>query len=291
MEFLQPRSLPEALAVKAERPEAVPIAGGTDVMVELNFDRRRPEVVLDLTRVPELGSWERSNGGVRVGAGVTYTRMVAELADDLPGLAIAARTVGSPQIRNRGTIGGNLGSASPAGDCHPPLLAVGAEVEVASAAGGSRRIPVEAFFTGPKQSALAAGELICAVHVPAATGPQQFAKVGTRNAMVIAVCSFALALDPTRGRVGTGIGSAGPTPLRAPAAEEFLEGELSSEGLWESRGPLGGAAVTRFGELAAAAARPIDDVRGTAGYRVHALGVMARRTLTWAWEQHRTGRS
>jgi CO/xanthine dehydrogenase FAD-binding subunit len=291
MEFLQPRSLPEALAVKAERPEAVPIAGGTDVMVELNFDRRRPEVVLDLTRVPELGSWERSNGGVRVGAGVTYTRMVAELADDLPGLAIAARTVGSPQIRNRGTIGGNLGSASPAGDCHPPLLAVGAEVEVASAAGGSRRIPVEAFFTGPKQSALAAGELICAVHVPAATGPQLFAKVGTRNAMVIAVCSFALALDPTRGRVGTGIGSAGPTPLRAPAAEEFLEGELSSEGLWESRGPLGEAAVTRFGELAAAAARPIDDVRGTAGYRVHALGVMARRTLTWAWEQHRTGRS
>jgi CO/xanthine dehydrogenase FAD-binding subunit len=291
MEFLQPRSLPEALAVKAERPEAVPIAGGTDVMVELNFDRRRPEVVLDLTRVPELGSWERSNGGVRVGAGVTYTRMVAELADDLPGLAIAARTVGSPQIRNRGTIGGNLGSASPAGDCHPPLLAVGAEVEVASAAGGSRRIPVEAFFTGPKQSALAAGELICAVHVPAATGPQQFAKVGTRNAMVIAVCSFALALDPSRGRVGTGIGSAGPTPLRALEAEEFLQGELSSEELWQSRGPLGEAAVARFGELVAAAARPIDDVRGTAGYRVHALGVMARRTLTWAWEQHRTGRS
>jgi CO/xanthine dehydrogenase FAD-binding subunit len=291
MEFLQPRSLPEALAVKAERPEAVPIAGGTDVMVELNFDRRRPEVVLDLTRVPELGSWERSNGGVRVGAGVTYTRMVAELAEDLPGLAIAARTVGSPQIRNRGTIGGNLGSASPAGDCHPPLLAVGAEVEVASAAGGSRRIPVEAFFTGPKQSALAAGELICAVHVPAATGPQQFAKVGTRNAMVIAVCSFALALDPSRGRVGTGIGSAGPTPLRALEAEEFLQGELSSEELWQSRGPLGEAAVARFGELVTAAARPIDDVRGTAGYRVHALGVLARRTLTWAWSQHRTGRS
>jgi CO/xanthine dehydrogenase FAD-binding subunit len=291
MEFLQPRSLPEALAEKAERPEAVPIAGGTDVMVELNFDRRRPEVVLDLTRVPELGSWDRSDGRVRVGAGVTYTRMVAELADDLPGLAIAARTVGSPQIRNRGTIGGNLGSASPAGDCHPPLLAVGAEVEVASAAGGSRRIPVEAFFTGPKQSALAAGELICAVHVPAATGPQQLAKVGTRNAMVIAVCSFALALDPSRGRVGTGIGSAGPTPLRALEAEEFLQGELSSEELWQSRGPLGEAAVARFGELVAAAARPIDDVRGTAGYRVHALGVLARRTLTWAWSQHRTGRS
>jgi CO/xanthine dehydrogenase FAD-binding subunit len=299
MEFLQPRSLPEALAVRAEHPEAVPIAGGTDVMVELNFDRRRPEVVLDLTRVPELADWSRSDGAVRVGAGVTYTRLAAELADALPGLAIAARTVGSPQIRNRGTIGGNLGSASPAGDCHPPLLAVGAEVEVASASGsgpgsapgGSRRVPIGEFFTGPKESALAPGELIRAVHVPAAGGPQQFAKVGTRNAMVIAVCSFALALDVSRGRVGTGIGSAGPTPLRAEAAESFLQEELSSEGLWESRGPLGDAAVGRFGELVAGAARPIDDVRGTAAYRAHALGVLARRTLTWAWDQYRTGRS
>jgi CO/xanthine dehydrogenase FAD-binding subunit len=289
MEFLQPRSLDQALAAKAERPEAVPIAGGTDVMVELNFDRRRPEAVLDLSRVPELAGWDREDGRLRVGAGVTYTRAIAELAGDLPGLAIAARTVGSPQIRNRGTIGGNLGSASPAGDCHPPLLAVGAEVEVASA-GGSRRIPVDRFFTGPKQSALAAGELICAVHLPAAAGPQQFAKIGTRNAMVIAVCSFALALDPALGRVGTGIGSAGPTPLRARDAERFLEGVLDSEGLWGSGGPIGEAAAARFGALVAAAARPIDDVRGTAAYRVHALEVLARRTLAWAWDQHRAGR-
>ena len=290
MEFLQPRSLPDALAIMAERPDAVPIAGGTDVMVELNFDRRRPEAILDLTRVPELGAWDRSDGGVRVGAGVTYTRAIAELAGDLPGLAIAARTVGSPQIRNRGTIGGNLGSASPAGDCHPPLLAVGAEVEVASA-GGARRVPIDEFFTGPKQSALEPDELICAVHLPAATGPQQFAKIGTRNAMVIAVCSFGLALDPAGGRVGTGIGSAGPTPLRAGEAEEFMEGVLSSEDLWSSRAPLGEAAVARFGELVAAAARPIDDVRGTAAYRAHALGVLARRTLGWAWDEYRGGRS
>jgi len=290
MEFLQPRSLPDALAIKAERPDAVPIAGGTDVMVELNFDRRRPEAILDLTRVPELAAWDRSDGGVRVGAGVTYTRAIAELAGDLPGLAIAARTVGSPQIRNRGTIGGNLGSASPAGDCHPPLLAVGAEVEVASA-GGARRVPIDEFFTGPKQSALEPDELICAVHLSAATGPQQFAKIGTRNAMVIAVCSFGLALDPPGGRVGTGIGSAGPTPLRALAAERFLQGMLSSQGLWGSRGPLEEAAVARFGDLVAEAARPIDDVRGTAAYRAHALGVLARRTLGWAWDEYRTGRS
>ena len=291
MEFLRPRSLHDALAVKADRPEAVPIAGGTDVMVELNFDRRRPEAVLDLSRVGELAALDRQNGHLRVGAGITYTRVVAELAGDLPGLAIAARTVGSPQIRNRGTVGGNLGSASPAGDCHPPLLAMGAEVEVASVASGSRRIPVDEFFTGPKQSALAPDELICAVHLPAAAGPQQFAKIGTRNAMVIAVCSFGLALDPGRGRVGTGIGSAGPTPLRARDAESFLQGVLGSEGLWASRAPLGDAVAARFGELVAEAARPIDDVRGTAAYRVHALGILARRTLGWAWDQYRTGRS
>jgi CO/xanthine dehydrogenase FAD-binding subunit len=289
MDFLQPRSLPEALQAKAERPEALPIAGGTDVMVELNFDRGRPAAVLDLTRIPELAAWERDDGRLRVGAGVTYSRAIAELAGPLPGLAIAARTVGSPQIRNRGTVGGNLGSASPAGDCHPPLLATGAEVEVASAA-GSRRIPIGEFFTGPKRSALRDDELIAAFHVPAAAGPQQFAKIGTRNAMVIAVCSFALALDPERGRVGTGIGSAGPTPLRAVEAERFLQGVLD-EGLWASRAPLAETAVARFGELAGQAARPIDDVRGTAAYRVHALGVLARRTLAWAWDQYRIGRT
>ena len=290
MEFLQPRSLEEALAAKAQRPEAVPIAGGTDVMVELNFDRHRPEAILDLTRVPELAAWDRDDGRLRVGAGVTYTQAIAELAGALPGLAIAARTVGSPQIRNRGTIGGNLGSASPAGDCHPPLLATGAEVEVASTA-GRRRVPAAKFFTGPKKSALQPDELILAVWVPAASGPQQFAKIGTRNAMVIAVCSFALVLDPEHRRVGTGIGSAGPTPLAATEAERFLQGVLDAEDLWSSRAPIDDGAAARFGELAAASASPIDDVRGTAAYRVHALGVLARRTLGWAWDQYRSGRS
>jgi CO/xanthine dehydrogenase FAD-binding subunit len=289
MEFLQPRSLEEALAAKAERPEAVPIAGGTDVMVELNFDRHRPEAVLDLTRVPELAEWDRDDGRLRVGAGVTYTRAIAELAGPLPGLALASRTVGSPQIRNRGTIGGNLGSASPAGDCHPPLLATGAEVEVASTA-GRRRVPVAEFFTGPKKSALQPDELILAVWAPAASGPQQFAKIGTRNAMVIAVCSFALVLDPEHRRVGTGIGSAGPNPPAATEAERFLQGVLEAEDLWSSRAPIDDGAAARFGELAAASASPVDDVRGTAAYRVHALGVLARRTLGWAWDQYRSGK-
>jgi CO/xanthine dehydrogenase FAD-binding subunit len=286
VDFLQPKSLAEALEVKAERPEALPIAGGTDVMVELNFDRGRPAAILDLTRAAELAVWDRDGDRLRVGAGVTYTRVIDELAAALPGLALAARTVGSPQIRNRGTIGGNLGSASPAGDCHPPLLAGGAEVELVSVA-GTRRLPVQELFIGPKQSALRADELIAAVHVPAAAGPQQFAKIGTRNAMVIAVCSFALALDPQRRGVGTGIGSAGPTPLRATEAERFLRDVLDEEGLWESRAPLGETVAARFGELVGAAARPIDDVRGSAAYRVHALGVLARRTLAWAWDHYR----
>ena len=290
MEFIRAATLDEALAAKAENPDAVPIAGGTDVMVELNFDRRRPGVLLDLTPVDELARWSTVDGRVRLGAGVSYARIIAELSDRLPGLAMASRTVGSPQIRNRGTVGGNLGSASPAGDAHPPLLATAADVEVASVR-GVRTVPVGEFFTGPKRNALAPDELVIAVLTPAATGPQQFAKVGTRNAMVIAVCSFSVALHPgpgTVGTVGTGIGSAGPTPLRAAEAEDFAAAELA--GRWQSREPLLEPVLRRFGELVGSAARPIDDVRGTAAYRRHALAVLARRTLSWAWEDYRTGR-
>ena len=287
MDFLQATSWPEALQIKAARPEAMAIAGGTDVMVALNLDRHRPEAILDISRVRELGEWGMDGGMLRVGAGVTYARLIAELGDRLPGLAIASRTVGSPQIRNRGTVGGNLGTASPAGDAHPPLIACDAVVELASAS-GTRRVPVREFFTGPKRSVMRADELVAAFLVEPAHGPQQFSKVGTRNAMVIAVCSFALALDQEGKRVGTGIGSAGPTPLRAVEAERFLEGVLDEQALWESRGPIPEAASLRFGELVAGAARPIDDVRGTAAYRRHALGVMARRCLRWAW-QERTG--
>jgi CO/xanthine dehydrogenase FAD-binding subunit len=281
MEFIQPTSWEEALAAKATQAASLPIAGGTDVMVELNFDRERPAALLDLTRVPELREWWPENGLLRVGAGVSYARAIAELGEALPGLALASRTVGSPQIRNRGTIGGNLGAASPAGDAHPPLLAAGAEVELASTR-GTRRIPARDFYLGPKENALAPDELIAAIHVAPATGPEQFSKIGMRNAMVIAACSFALSIDPVGRRVGTGIGSAGPTPLTADEAEAFLEGVLTETDGWEGGAPLGEGALGRFGELVAGAARPIDDVRSTAAYRVHALGVLARRTLAWS---------
>ena len=294
VDFIQPTSWADALAAKAEVPDALPVAGGTDVMVELNFDVKRPEVLLDLTRITELADWDTDtdsgpgagNGRIRLGAGVTYTRLIGELGSRLPGLAMAARTVGSPQIRNRGTVGGNLGAASPAGDCHPPLLAAGAEIEVASAS-GTRTIRAEDFYTGVKRNALRPDELIRAILITPPSGPQQFSKIGTRNAMVIAVAAFSLALHPDTRTVGTGIGSAAPTPRRAPDAEQFLAAALDEAGLWESRAPLPDAITREFSRLAAAAARPIDDVRGTAAYRRHALAVLAGRTLAWAWQDYR----
>jgi CO/xanthine dehydrogenase FAD-binding subunit len=284
MEFLSPTSLADALAAKAAHPDAVPIMGGTDVMVELNFDRHRPDTLLDLTRVPELATWDRVDGEIRLGAGVTYTRVIEELGTELPGLALASRTVGSPQIRNRGTVGGNLGAASPAGDTHPALLAAFAEVELASV-DGVRRVPADEFYTGVKKHAGRPDELITAVWVRPATGPQQFSKIGTRNAMVIAVAAFGVALHPGTRRVGAGIGSAAPTPRRAAAAEEFVAGELD----WEGRGELAPSVAEEFGRLVATAASPIDDVRGTAAYRRHALAVMAGRCLGWVWTEHRRG--
>ena len=281
MELFQPGDWHEALEAKAAHPEAKPLWGGTDVMVDLNFGRERPQAILDLTRVRELAEWGEENGGLRVGAGVSYARAIEELGDRLPGLAAASRTVGSPQIRNRGTIGGNLGSSSPAGDALPPLYASGAEIELASTT-GSRRVPIADFITGPKRNVLAPDELIAAFHVRPAAGPQQFSKIGTRNAMVIAVCSFALALHPDERRVGTCIGSAAPTPVPAGDAERFAAEALD----WDGGTPPEEGVLQRFGELVAAAASPIDDVRGTSAYRRHALSVLARRSLAWAWQEH-----
>ena len=263
-------------------------------MVDINFGRARPAGLLDLTSVEGLDSWELLDRGctVRIGAGVSFTRVIDELSRLCPALAQAARTVGSPQIRNRGTVAGNLATASPAGDAHPVLLASWAQVEVESVR-GPRLVDIDDFFVGPKRSALESDELIRAVRVPAATGPQQFAKVGPRNAMVIATASFAVNLDVAGRRVGTGIGSAGPTPLRARHAEQMLEDALAD--CWDSPDGIGESAAHRFGALVAEAASPIDDVRGRAAYRRHALAVLARRCLSWAFadlagEAERTGR-
>jgi CO/xanthine dehydrogenase FAD-binding subunit len=257
VDVVTPRSLEEALRVKAEYPDALPVQGGTDVMVALNFDRERPETLLNLNEVGELRGSGRENGTLRLGAGLTYTEAMQTLADDLPALAEASRTVGSPQIRNRGTLGGNLGTASPAGDALPPLLVEGGDVEIASVR-GVRTLPLESFLLGVKKNALQPDELIVAVRVEPSAQPQTFMKVGPRNAMVIAVCSLALVADRERGEVRAAFGSAAPVPrlVRAPLGE-FEE----------------------FPARVAAAAEPIDDVRGSAAYRRHALAVLTRRAL------------
>lgn len=258
MDVLTPRTLEEALRLKSETPGAVPIEGGTDVMVELNFDRARPEALLNLNEVTELKGWSRENGMLRLGASLTYDEaMEGALAEQLPALAEASRTVGSPQIRNRGTIGGNLGTASPAGDALPPLLIEDAEVEVASVR-GARQVPVREFLVGPKRNALEDDELITAVLVEPSGASQTFMKIGPRNAMVIAVCSLALSADRERGELRASFGSAGPVT-------GLVTGSLDER---ES-----------FPDLVSEAASPIDDVRGTAEYRRHALRVLTARAL------------
>jgi CO/xanthine dehydrogenase FAD-binding subunit len=255
VDVLSPHSLEEALRLKAERPDAVPIAGGTDVMVALNFDRLRPPALLNLNEVPELRGWSRENGTLRLGAGLTYAEAMQEpLAELLPALAEASRTVGSPQIRNRGTIGGNLGTASPAGDALPPLLVAGARVVVASVR-GERTIPLSEFVVGPKRNALAEDELVVALSVDAGEARETFMKVGPRNAMVIAVVSLAVRVD---GELRAAFGSAGPVPT-------LVRAELGD--------------VESFPDRVAEAASPIDDVRGTELYRRHALRVLTKRAL------------
>lgn len=282
MRFLQPRTLAQACEMKAEDPDAVPLAGGTDVMVGLNFGRSAPGTLLDLTSVAELGHWNSDGAWLRIGAGVTYARIIAEIGPAAAGLTGAARTVGSPQIRNRATLAGNLGTASPAGDGLPPLLASGAAVELASVR-GRRTVPVAEFFTGPKTSVRLPDELIVAAHLPRAVGPQQFSKVGPRNAMVIAVAAIATALDPDERRVGIGCGAVAPTPIRASAAEDYISAALD----WTGSAPLERPVTARFGELVADACSPIDDVRGGARYRRHVVGVLAARSLTWIWDEYR----
>jgi CO/xanthine dehydrogenase FAD-binding subunit len=241
--------------MKSEHPAARPIQGGTDIMVELNFDRTRPEAILNLNEVAELRGWSRENGALRLASGLTYAEIEhGELRDVLPALAEASRTVGSPQIRNRGTIGGNLGTASPAGDALPPLLVEDAEVECASVR-GMRRIALAEFVTGVKRNVLEPDELITAVLLTPSNAPQTFMKIGPRNAMVIAVVSLAVSADD---ELRASFGSASPRPVLVTARRDEAES---------------------FPERVAAAASPIDDVRGSEAYRRHALKVLTHRAL------------
>ncbi|HNJ97865.1 MAG TPA: FAD binding domain-containing protein [Ilumatobacteraceae bacterium] len=266
-------SLDSALAALAANPSAVVVAGGTDVMVEFNSGHRRATDLLVVNRVADLCTWRQAGDVLEIGAGVTWSQVQEELGSWVPALAEAARTVGSPQIRHAGTIGGNLGTGSPAGDGLPVLAALDAIVHVASAQ-GRRALAIGDFLTGPKRTALQPGELITHVEVPVLRGYQGYTKVGVRNAMVIATASVALAvdLDGRGSMLRVALGSVGPTVLRCPQAEALGSALLAA-------GSATAAEVAEFAELVRGAARPIDDHRSTAAYRRHSVGVLAGRLL------------
>jgi len=261
METLLPHDLDEALAARASNPDATVLAGGTDLMVEVNYTHLRPSVVIGVRRVPELREWE----GSFIGAGVTHARLER---GPVKALAEAARTVGSPQIRSVGTIGGNLGTASPAGDTLPILAALDATVVLRSTA-GERELAWDEFITGVKRTALADDELIIGTRLPDEVPAQQaFAKIGMRNAMVISVASCCV-FRWEDGTTRVGLGSVGPTPVRPRRAEEMISAE---------RSPSPGA-LAEFQRLVSEEVSPITDHRSTEAYRRHASGVLARRLL------------
>ena len=272
MPVLTPTSIAEATELLSRHPGAQILGGGTDFMVEVNFNHRKPETVLSLAALRELRTWHETEDEVFIGAGVTWHDIEkGPISLVLPALAEAARTVGSPQIRAAGTIGGNLGTCSPAGDGLPVLAALDARVHLVSPT-GVRVLPFPEFMVGPKRNARAADEIISGVSVPRPDGYQGYAKVGVRNAMVISIASACLVIHADRVRVA--LGSVGPTVIRAHSAEKWLD-ELQA---------VPGRAVTaavaaEFGRRVAEEARPIDDHRSTAAYRRHAVSVISRRLL------------
>lgn len=276
MQVFQPEILEQALELRLKVKDAVPVAGGTEVMPARNRGQR-PGPLLDLSRVRELRDVQERDP-LRLGAGVTCTRLIEELAERLPALALAARTVGSRQIRNRATVGGALALADPSADVLAALLASDAELEVASV-GGTRRVGLEQFLTGPYACDLRDDELIAAVHVRSARGPAAYGKVGARNAMARAACAVAVALDLSGRRGAIAFAGVGPTPLRATAAEAILSAELP----WEHQSPLDPGWLERIGTLAATEAAPRSDRRGSSAYKRHAISVLTSRVLARAW--------
>ncbi len=261
MNFTRAITIDEALAAKSADTDAEFLAGGTDLMVEVNLAHHRPKSVIGVDTVAELG--ESSTN--RIGAGVTWDRLETS---NHQALAHLARTVGSPQIRAAGTIGGNIGTASPAGDGLPWIAAIDAEIEVASQSRGKRLVPWAQFFTGVKRTSLAADEMVTAVVLPAdMPETQHFAKIGVRSAMVISTVSCVV----TRGTKGfrVALGSVAPTVIRLPRAEEMLNSETSPSK----------TALDEFAATVSQEVQPITDHRSTEAYRRYAAGVLARRLV------------
>ena len=278
MPVLIPRNVDELVEVFQANPQAKLLAGGTDYMVEVNLHGRQPEVMISLRQVKELIEWSvrTSQSRITIGAGVPYADMeVGEIARLVPALAQAARTVGSPQIRAAGTLGGNLGTCSPAGDSLPVLAALNATIHVIGP-DGNRDIEFVDFMVGVKKNSLQPSEFVHSVSMPIVEGWQGYAKVGTRNAMVISTASACLVRDSDEGFVTVALGSVGPTIIRAHGAEAWLMKTTSLR----AGAQLEPSVAQEFGRRVALESRPIDDHRSTADYRRHAIGVLAQRLLT-----------
>jgi carbon-monoxide dehydrogenase medium subunit len=285
-EFHEPASLGEACELMAHhRGKARPLAGGTDLLVNMKKNVVSPERLVSLGRIPELSRLERSDGTLWVGAGVTVSDIAASAAaaKDVPALSQGARALGTPLIRNLATIGGNIGSARPAADL-PPALIVYDAVLVLQSAAGERRLPIGEFFKGPGLTAAREDELITAVavQVPSGYTGAGYLNLGVRKAQdcnIVNVASF-LELDERAEIIRSAriaLGSVGPTPLRSPSAENVLIGQKPAETLFE--------------EAAQAARRdctPILDFRGSAEYRREMVGVLVRRTLAMALAEARS---
>lgn len=273
-------SLDEALHAVRDHPGALVLAGGTDLMVELNSGHLDVEHVVCISRVTELTSWHHDpvSKSLFIGSGVTYHEISQPpIAGWVPALAQAARTVGSPQIRHAATIGGNIATSSPAGDGLPVLAALDAIVHLVSL-DGKRDVPFGEFATGPKRTVRRPTELIAGVTIPVLDGYQGYTKVGVRNAMVIAIASACLAVDVPSRSVRIALGSVGPVILRAQDAEL-----IAREGVEWSNGSVSPEVVAAFAAATASAARPIDDHRATAAYRTRAIEVLAGRLLRRAF--------
>ena len=278
MPVLIPRNVDELVEVFQNHPSAKVLAGGTDFMVEVNLHGRKPETMISLRHVKELSEWSvrTSQARITIGAGVPYAEMeVGEIARLVPALAQAARTVGSPQIRAAGTLGGNLGTCSPAGDSLPVLAALGATIHVIGPE-GNRDIEFADFMVGVKKNCLQPSEFVHSVSMPIVDGWQGYAKVGTRNAMVISTASACLVRDSDEGFVSIALGSVGPTVIRAHNAEAWLMKTTSLR----TGAQLEASVAQEFGRRVSLESRPIDDHRSSAEYRRHAIGVLAQRLLT-----------
>ena len=266
-----PSSLTEATQLLSKNPDAHLLTGGTDMMVEVNFNHRHPDTVIALRNIPEFQRWniDTASGLVHIGSSVPYATMEhGDLAKALPALAEAARTVGSPQIRAAGSIGGNLGTCSPAGDSLPVLAALDAVVHLQSET-SRRSVSFAEFMVGPKRNSRLPNEIITGVSIPITNGWQGYAKVGVRNAMVISVASVCLAIHDNKVRIA--LGSVGPTIIRCTESENWI----NSIGLANIDHSL----AKEFADHVRAESRPIDDHRSTAEYRRHAVGVLAARLL------------